>query len=50
MMKSNSISQGEKPLLSVSNVKKVYKDFTLGEISFDLPEGYILGLIGKNGA
>lgn len=50
MMKSNSISRAEKTLLSVSNVKKVYKDFTLGEISFDLPEGYILGLIGKNGA
>lgn len=50
MMNSSTVLQEEKMLLSVSNVKKMYKDFTLGEISFELPEGYILGLIGKNGA
>ena len=29
---------------------KVYKDFTLDNITFDLPAGTILGLVGENGA
>ena len=37
-------------LLSVKNINKHYKDFTLSDISFDLPAGYIMGFIGQNGA
>ena len=29
---------------------KVYKDFTLDNLTFDLPAGTILGLVGENGA
>ncbi len=49
-MMNNSDVLDEKNLLRVENVTKRWKDFTLGPISFSLPEGYILGLIGKNGA
>lgn len=36
--------------LQVKNLKKVYPSFTLDNVSFDLEEGHILGLIGANGA
>lgn len=36
--------------LELTNVTKKYKDFTLDDISFALPEGCILGLVGENGA
>jgi ABC-2 type transport system ATP-binding protein len=36
--------------LKVSNLQKNYKDFTLGSISIDLPEGHIMGFVGQNGA
>jgi ABC-2 type transport system ATP-binding protein len=36
--------------LSVRNLTKHYKNFTLRDVSFDLPCGSILGLIGDNGA
>jgi ABC-2 type transport system ATP-binding protein len=34
----------------LEHVKKSYKDFTLNDVSFTLPEGCILGLAGENGA
>ncbi len=37
-------------LLEVRNLTKKYKKFTLRDITFDLPAGYILGYIGRNGA
>jgi ABC-2 type transport system ATP-binding protein len=37
-------------ILELKNVNKEYKDFSLNNISFDLEEGYIMGLIGPNGA
>lgn len=40
----------DRELLVVEKVNKVFKDFSLKDISFTLPKGYILGLIGKNGA
>lgn len=40
----------EKTALELSNVSKQYKDFTLGNISFKVPQGSIVGLIGENGA
>ena len=36
--------------LSISNLTKKYKGFTLDNVSFSLPQGCILGLIGENGA
>lgn len=36
--------------LEVSNVSKIFKGFQLNNISFTLPKGYILGLIGPNGS
>jgi ABC-2 type transport system ATP-binding protein len=36
--------------LSINNLTKKYKGFTLDNVSFSLPQGCILGLIGENGA
>ena len=38
------------PILQLKNVTKAYKDFTLDGVSFDLPPGIVLGMIGENGA
>lgn len=37
-------------LLEVKNLSKRYKNFSLENISFVLPKGYIMGYIGQNGA
>lgn len=37
-------------ILEIKNLSKSYKDFTLNNISFNLPKGYIMGFIGENGA
>jgi ABC-2 type transport system ATP-binding protein len=37
-------------ILEVKALRKVYKGFTLNDVSFQLPRGYIMGLIGPNGA
>lgn len=37
-------------VLSVKNLNKSYKDFSLKNVSFDLEEGKITGFIGRNGA
>jgi ABC-2 type transport system ATP-binding protein len=36
--------------LEVSNLRKEFRDFTLNNISFSLPTGYIMGFVGQNGA
>lgn len=36
--------------LTVSGLTKRYKEFTLSDISFEVPQGTIVGLIGENGA
>ena len=36
--------------LMLKNVSKAYENFQLKDISFTLPEGTIMGLIGENGA
>lgn len=36
--------------LTVSGLTKKYKDFTLSNIAFAVPQGTIVGLIGENGA
>ena len=38
------------PLLRVSGLAKRFKAFTLEDVSFDLPGGLMMGLIGANGA
>lgn len=37
-------------ILTVSHLTKAYKDFTLDDVSFQIPRGLICGLIGENGA
>lgn len=34
--------------IELQNVSKAYKDFKLQNISFNVPEGCIVGLIGEN--
>lgn len=36
--------------LEVCELQKRFKEFTLKDVSFALPKGYIMGLVGKNGA
>lgn len=36
--------------IEIENITKAYKDFTLENISFSLPMGTIMGLVGENGA
>lgn len=38
------------PILQVAGLTKQYPDFKLDNISFTLPKGAILGLVGENGA
>lgn len=37
-------------VLEVKNLRKEYPGFILNDISFSIPEGYIMGFIGENGA
>lgn len=37
-------------ILELKNISKTYEGFKLDNISFDIPEGCIMGLIGENGA
>lgn len=37
-------------ILQVENLTKQYPDFTLDHVSFSVPKGTIMGLIGENGA
>ena len=36
--------------LTISGLTKRYKDFALDDVSFSVPSGSIVGLIGENGA
>ena len=36
--------------IEVRNLTKHYKGFALDDISFQLPSGTVMGLIGENGA
>ena len=36
--------------IEIKGLRKGYKGFTLEDVSFDVPQGYIMGLIGPNGA
>lgn len=37
-------------VLEVRNLNKSYETFSLKDVSFDIPRGYIMGFIGPNGA
>jgi ABC-2 type transport system ATP-binding protein len=37
-------------ILEVRNLRKEYGRFSLKDISFDLPQGYVMGLVGPNGS
>ena len=37
-------------MLELINVSKKLGEFELDNISFNLPKGYIMGLVGQNGA
>lgn len=37
-------------MLKINGAVKSFKKFTLGPIDLELPEGYILGLVGENGS
>lgn len=37
-------------VLEVKNISKNYKEFSLENISFNIPKGFVMGLIGPNGA
>lgn len=37
-------------ILSIENLCKEYEGFTLNQVSFQLPKGCIMGLVGENGA
>lgn len=37
-------------ILEIKNLRKDFKDFSLKNISFSLPKGFIMGFIGPNGA
>ena len=36
--------------VKVENLKKIYKDFVLNDITFNVPQGTVVGVIGENGA
>ena len=36
--------------IEIQKLCKDYKDFSLNNISFSLPMGYIMGFVGQNGA
>lgn len=37
-------------ILEIKNITKNYKGFKLDNVSFNLPKGFVMGLIGKNGS
>lgn len=37
-------------VLEVKNISKNYKEFSLKDVSFNIPKGFVMGLIGPNGA
>jgi ABC-2 type transport system ATP-binding protein len=44
------MSEADNMVLQVRGLHKRLKDFRIEDISFDIPAGYIMGLIGRNGA
>jgi ABC-2 type transport system ATP-binding protein len=38
------------PILSVNGLTKRFEDFALSDVSFEIPPGFVMGLVGPNGA
>jgi ABC-type multidrug transport system ATPase subunit len=36
--------------IEITGLCKEFKDFTLKDVTFSLPKGYIMGFVGRNGA
>ncbi len=36
--------------IEITGLRKEYREFTLKDVAFSLPEGYIMGFVGQNGA
>ena len=36
--------------LQLKNINKTFKDFEINNICLNVPQGYVVGLIGENGA
>jgi ABC-2 type transport system ATP-binding protein len=36
--------------IEIAGLRKEYREFTLKDVAFSLPEGYIMGFVGQNGA
>lgn len=36
--------------LEIKSLRKEYEEFTLQDVSFEIPQGYIMGFVGENGA
>lgn len=47
---SKSVIGIDKNIVTIQGLTKKYKDFTLSDISFSVPYGSIVGLVGENGA
>ena len=41
---------GVENAIQIKNLTKKYKDFSLKQITMNIPEGCVMGLIGENGA
>lgn len=37
-------------MIEIKNLSKSYKDFSLKNVSFNVPKGFIMGFVGQNGA
>ena len=37
-------------ILEIRHLNKAYKDFSLKDVTFSLPKGYIMGFVGQNGS
>ncbi len=42
--------EAENMVLTVQGLRKKFKDFEIKDVNFSVPAGYIMGLIGRNGA
>lgn len=40
----------DEPAIRITDLRKRYGDFELKDVSFSLPRGYVMGLVGPNGA
>lgn len=44
------MQEADAPLLQIAGLRKCYGDFSLDDVSLQVPEGCVVGLVGANGA